>query len=406
MHRADTVLETSQAHRGPEAYSVAFLPPEAPDIPFEIRAAWERLDSQNTHVYAMYQSLRWWEHLQATGQGAQTRVAVIGDGRGHVAGIVPMKLGDYPLEFTMGKRTLGKLDVRSAFILGGEPLIPSGSFVHERLFRAIWEHVPEANGIYLKGIPAAGPCWAHLQHGDPDAIVYTERGVRQFYTITLPRTFEDYLAKFKQKKRYNCKRQVSLLREVGGGRLDLVRVDSEAHIPAFLNQAKLVARNSWQHRLASKESDEWEEQPRVEDLARRGYLRCYLLRAGNVPCAYVIGYQTQNVFHYADTGYDERYAQYSPGTVLLYLLIEDLINHRPPQLLNFGIGDSHYKSMFATDRSQEASVLLLRRTASNQVRYASHRAFRTLARSAKTVLPHGLSAGPIAAQALDLFPEV
>jgi hypothetical protein len=353
----------------------------------------------------MYQSLPWFEHLLGTGQGAQARVAVLRDDRGNVVGVVPMQLGEYPLVFSAGRRPLWKFRLSTAYILGGQPRVPGIPTTHDELFRCIWEGVPDLDAVYLKGMPAAGPCWSSLRHGSHEGIVYAERGVRDLYSITLPDSFEHYLAKFKQKKRYNLKRQVKVLRERGGGALELVRAESDAQIGAFLDDAKIVAQNSWQHRLSVKDSDDWDEQARVEDLARRGFLRCYLLKSGGTPCAYVIGYQSQGVFHYADIGYDERYAQFSPGSVLLYLLIEDLIEHRSPRLLNFGIGDSHYKSQFATDTTAEASVLLLRRTAPNQLRHAAHRLFRSAGRGAKRVLPRGLSAGPVAAEALEILAE-
>lgn len=405
METAGSVLAIGRERAWAPSCSVRVLPVGLPTVPADVRDAWSRLDAANSHVYAMYQSLAWFEHLLATGQGAGTRVAVVEDDHRNIVGIVPMQLDQYPLIFSAGRRPLWKFRLRTAFVLGGQPRVPASTQVHERLFRSIWEAVPEIDALYMKGMPAEGPCWSHLQHGSTQGIVYAERGVRDFFTITLPATFDDYLAKFKQKKRYNLKRQVRVLREQGGGELELVRAESDAQIPAFLTEAKIVAQNSWEHRLAVKESDDWEEQERVEDLARRGFLRCYLLKTGGVPCAYVIGYQSQGIFHYSDIGYDQRFAQFSPGSVLLYLLIEDLINYRPPRLLNFGIGDSHYKSQFATDTSAEASVLLLRRTGPNQLKHAAHRLFRTAGRGAKRVLPRGLSAGPVAAEALEILAE-
>ena len=131
---------------------------------------------------------------------------------------------------------------------------------------------------------------------------------------------------------------------------------------------------------------------RLADLAARGLLRSYLLRCGDDYCAYVLGYQSCGVFHYADIAFDERFASFSPGAVLLYLLIANLIEHRPPTAstrcpeVNFGIGDSGYKEQFGNWHSRESSVLLLRRTAANRLRVAAHRFLKTLGRRAKSLL--------------------
>ena len=45
---------------------------------------------------------------------------------------------------------------------------------------------------------------------------------------------------------------------------------------------------------------------------------------------FVNGYQYRGFYHYADVAYNERFAKHSPGTVLLYLLIQDLFAHHPP----------------------------------------------------------------------------
>ena len=386
-------------------HTVAFLPTDGSAIPEDIQDAWERLDARNTHVYAMYQSLRWWEHLQATGQGSSSRLAIVRDENSRLVGVVPIRIGDYPLEFAAGRRFGLQLPVRTAFILGGEPSIPPGSALRDQLFRSIWDQMPEVEAIYLKGIPAAGQCWKDLRRGCSQAIVYAERGIRDLYTLTLPPTFEEYLAKFRQKKRYNLRRQVKLLRDAGGGALELSRVESVADISRFLRNAQCAAQHSWQHGLLPKDKDAWDQPARVEDLARRGFLRSYLLSAGGTPCAYVNGYQLQGVFHYADVGYDERFAAHSPGSVLLLLLIEDLIAHRSPRVMNFGIGDSQYKRQFATDRLREASVLLLKRTLANRVRYAAHRACRGLVRQVRHEQAGGRAADATAVPGLEVLTE-
>jgi CelD/BcsL family acetyltransferase involved in cellulose biosynthesis len=120
-----------------------------------------------------------------------------------------------------------------------------------------------------------------------------------------------------------------------------------------------------------------------EDVARRGLLRSYVLYGANAPCALVLGYQFGDVFHYAEIAYDQTFGRFSPGTALLYLLIEDLTGHRSPRLVNFGIGDAGYKREFSNIHAEDASVLLLPKNAANAVRRRCHGAFRSLVASVK-----------------------
>ena len=85
------------------------------------------------------------------------------------------------------------------------------------------------------------------------------------------------------------------------------------------------------------------------------------------------------------TGFDPSFARLSPGTVLIYLLAEDLILHRPPGRLCFGFGDSYYKREFSNDHSEEVSFLLLNRGLSGAIRAGTYTAFKSLLRAAKTL---------------------
>ncbi len=73
----------------------------------------------------------------------------------------------------------------------------------------------------------------------------------------------------------------------------------------------------------------------LTDLAEQGLLRAYALRCGGKPCAMGIGYQKDGVYHYYETAYCEEFAKLSPGRVLLYLMLEDLLkgSDRPTSIL-------------------------------------------------------------------------
>src|SRR5262249_35831919 len=96
----------------------------------------------------------------------------------------------------------------------------------------------------------------------------------------------------------------------------------------------------------------------------------------------------RGIYHYAEIAHDRAFERFSPGTVLLYLLIEDLIRHNPPRRVNFGISDARYKREFGNAFTRDASVLLLRRSLANTLRVRSHSSFRSCLRAGKERL-HG-----------------
>jgi CelD/BcsL family acetyltransferase involved in cellulose biosynthesis len=96
-----------------------------------------------------------------------------------------------------------------------------------------------------------------------------------------------------------------------------------------------------------------EEQLKI--LARKKILRAYVLTSEEKYYAFVLGYVYKGVYHYSDLGYNEKVARYSPGTVLLYCLINDLINRKDVKSVNFEIYDARYKRKFGNNHSADCS---------------------------------------------------
>ncbi len=124
----------------------------------------------------------------------------------------------------------------------------------------------------------------------------------------------------------------------------------------------------------------------LKDLARSGMLRAYLLACDSIPLAYVVGYQLQGVYQYAETAFSEEFSDRSPGIALLYMLLEDLHSFDRPDFFNFGTGDGYAKRLFANRTTVDNEVLLVRRTLRNRLRVASHRSFQRTLSLAKRIL--------------------
>jgi CelD/BcsL family acetyltransferase involved in cellulose biosynthesis len=97
----------------------------------------------------------------------------------------------------------------------------------------------------------------------------------------------------------------------------------------------------------------------------------------------VLGFQGFGRYQYHKVGYDPAYARFAPGTVALYLIIEDLFHHDPPRSLSFEYGDERYKRMFGTSVIETAEVFLLRRTPRNWALRLVHSNYRRLVASVK-----------------------
>ena len=358
-----------------------------------VHQQWVNLADTSSSMHRLYQSPLWWNDLRASKQDGELLAGLVRDRNGRLIGVAPLQLHTHFLTFEVAARPLWKTPVRSVSLLGSQPLLPEDDNAYAELFRAIWETFPNCDGIYMDSLPTDSFCWRFLGRSaeiQKHSIVHLSDGLRPHHVIDLPDSFPQYVSQFSPHGQRILRQRVRQLRERAGGRLDLVRVETDGDAAVFLDAAKRVARNSWQHRrIGPRLVDRPDQRERLIAHAASGLLRCYLLRCAKTPCAYLVGYQFGDVFHAVETCYDQAFSKSSPGTVLLYLMIEDLITRSPARTLDFGVGDSAHKRRFANRQSEDAAVWVFRKTLVNRLRIGSHTAFHLAVRGARAMLRRG-----------------
>jgi hypothetical protein len=169
---------------------------------------------------------------------------------------------------------------------------------------------------------------------------------------------------------------VKLLRDHGGGHLELRRIESPADVPCYVDALAslgIVARNGGSalqlHGTSSR------EQRVRRSVAERGLLRSYILYSRGNVIGCIQGNQHQGIYLVDAIRYRPEYANFSPGAVMLYMAIEDLLTHRPVRMINYAFGEPnrmHHKSNIVL---QYSSVILFRRVPVNHLLVTAHRAF-------------------------------
>jgi CelD/BcsL family acetyltransferase involved in cellulose biosynthesis len=358
-----------------------------------LRAEWEAVLGSGGSRLALFQAPEWFDHLSATEPAAQPALACLREGSGRLIGVLPLVRTRFDLEYTLKHFRLGKSSLSLLEVPGGAPLWPEDVVVYDRLFERLGQAARGHDGLCLRFLPTSSFCWRYL-HESPliraGFSLCLPEPPGWNHGVELPPTFEAYLAHFKSRTRYNLRQRVKQLRQHGGGELSLRRFETPGEAPAFLESAAPVARRSWQARYTEDRVDTtpfWRR--KVTDLAERGLLRAYVLTAGSEACAFVFGYQGRGTFHHVQIGYDPAFADASPGSVLHYLLFEDLIGHRPPRRVSFGHGDSEYKRTFGTVGFEEATVFLVNHRWTSRWKLGSYTAFKSLVRRAKTWVRRG-----------------
>ncbi|MGH9480493.1 MAG: GNAT family N-acetyltransferase [Terriglobales bacterium] len=304
---------------------------------------------------------------------------------GAVAAVVPalVKRGD--LDCNLGELRLAHFRPWLVELPSALAQIVDDNAACSALFTALLQPPPSLHrldGVRVTA-PVASPLWAFLTGPElarPRRRRYAPSPPQQHHVLRLPPSFAAYTAKFSPKTRKNRERELRHLER--RGTLELVPCRAAGEIEAFLQEAWRLSGRSYQHKLLrSGLRPPAQLRHRLQVAAERGWLRSYLLRCGGVSCSFMLGYQYGNHYYYTKVGYDPAWAALSVGTVLQWLVLQDLYARDRPELIDFGV-QGPQKRYFGNDQFEEGSLCLFRPGWYPWLACASHRRARRLTAAA------------------------
>lgn len=193
----------------------------------------------------------------------------------------------------------------------------------------------------------------------------------QHYFVDIVGTFEDYLKRRSVKSRQNLRRSVNRFLDSNAEALVIAAAPEE--MEGFHQQAVAISRKTYQQRLLGAGlPDTPEFLNYLKDKASKGGVLGYILRYQGTPIAFALCLSRGDKLVYEIIGYLPEHSERSPGTVLLYLILQDLFSHGKFPLLDFGPGQAFYKESFATGQTEYAESYLLHDTWGNFFRLALH----------------------------------
>jgi hypothetical protein len=193
------------------------------------------------------------------------------------------------------------------------------------------------------------------------------------YFVELKGSFEDYLRRFSSKPRHNLQRSVKKFTEYSGGKLDFREYTTPEQVDEFYALAQQVSQKTYQARLLQAGLPSGPEfRPVVLEQARQGHFHGYLLLHDGRPISFVYCWGSDNCLIYDNIGYDAEYQKWSPGTILLYLILERQFGAQEYTMLDFGTGQAQYKNFFATGFTRCADIYYFRPTPWNTSLVLAH----------------------------------
>ncbi|MEJ2619809.1 MAG: GNAT family N-acetyltransferase [Candidatus Thiodiazotropha sp.] len=329
-----------------------------------------------TNLYAMYRAPEWLECLDGSLR-KELNFACYQEGK--IASISAFLPRNVPLKFQISRGKGLEFNIKTLELLGGEPIGQVTPEIIDLIVHAAWEQYPGYDAIYIKSLTTDSAFWGTLQANDwkvGDAFVYMPDGTRPFHYVALPNTYDEFMKSFKSKQRFTLRKKLRKINEAFPGKVGIQRIIENDDFEFLKKSLHQVLAKSWTADLLSKgklkhlENDDF-----FKKVISRGMMRSHVLTVDQEPCAFVVGYFYNGIYHYSDLAYDEAFSKYAPGIVLLLLVIEDLIENDQAKYINFGITDAQYKRVFGNRHVEDASLLILRPTLLNTIRVGLHRVF-------------------------------
>jgi hypothetical protein len=183
---------------------------------------------------------------------------------------------------------------------------------------------------------------------DGRAIRYASYRGKRFFIDLSGGSFAAYLNKFSTKTRNTLKRKLRRFAEYSDGQIDFRCYTTSEEMLEFRRHAIAVSLLTYQRKIGwSLPEDEEFKNQLIED-ADDGRVCGFLLMHGDKPIAYAFCRTEAEIVIYALLGYDPTFSGFSPGTVLLYLVIEKLFATDRYRVFDFGGMAADYKSFFST----------------------------------------------------------
>ncbi len=266
---------------------------------------WELLESCRSDTIFLTPA---WQKPWAEGAldgGGYRPIAVRLDGR--LVGLAPLRRNGNQISFAADPNLCDYLDILS--VQGQE----------EAVYEAVLGHLIEEPWMVLDltGVPASSPTlealptWARAQGYQVDVETWDVSPRAE-----LPGTWEEFLSGLRKKDRHELRRKIRRLDKAGELSYILVESDNDG-LPAALDRFLHLMRTSREDKarfLTEKREGFFVDLAR--SMARRGYLRLFLLELDRQIVSAVMAFTYGGDFLLYNSGYDTDYSSLSVGLIL------------------------------------------------------------------------------------------
>ena len=184
------------------------------------------------------------------------------------------------------------------------------------------------------------------------------------FTTTIPKNSDEFYRSLGPKTRQELRRKQQKLEKEISGPIRIRCFREVAEFDQAMSAAEEVAKKSYLRGLGVGFNVSPQTRAALRVKAQKGWLRTYVLYAGDRPLAFWMGDLLGGTFGGNFTGYDPDMAKYSPGMYLMTKVIEDFCNAEATDVtkIDFGPGGAPYKASLGKRDADEAPLYIFSRS--------------------------------------------
>ncbi len=254
----------------------------------------------------------------------------------------------------------------------------------DQLFQSVPDDV---RAIYLSSWPTDASLKRLSFH--PRYYTYVQARFPRYF-ISISSTFDEYLKhNFSSKPRHNLLRSLRRFSEFCGGHIDFRKYSDPTEVGQFYDLARQISQLTYQDRLLQvgfPASPSFRDE--LAKSALDGRVAGFVLFCNGKPIAFAFCTIYASIIIYNIIGFDPAYSQWSPGTVLLYLILKHIFDEGRFSTFDFGGGEAHYKSFFANSSVPCANIYYFRRNIVSLATLMSHSALQACSDHIASIFQH------------------
>ncbi len=178
------------------------------------------------------------------------------------------------------------------------------------------------------------------------------------WNLVLPDNKKKLFSNMRSKHRSELRRLSRVLEKKFPERIRIQKYEDAQDVEVICEDAEEITKKTYLRGLEAGFINNIENKKRLNLEAEKGWLLAYILYIDDNPSAFWLGSVYGKTLFLTFTGFDPRYRKYEIGTILLIRLIEDAVEDKRIENIDFGFGEALYKKRFCNQSWDELSYYI------------------------------------------------